>query len=182
MPESLRATIETVLRQRLAAHEHPLAVADALEAVPRSRPFDDIAELAAIDVPTVVVASRDEADPGHPLAVGERYAQAIPGAELLVEDAGPPTRSPIAWQGGQLSAAARRLSPAARVCDNVRSYARYAKWDGASYDRISGTDGGAGAPRCSTRLELPATRPCSTPAAARVASPRRCSSACRAGA
>jgi hypothetical protein len=43
------------------------------------------------------------ADPGHPLAVGERYAQAIPGAVLVVEDAGPPARSPIAWQGGQLS-------------------------------------------------------------------------------
>jgi hypothetical protein len=54
-------------------------------------------------VPTVVVASRDEADPGHPLAVGERYAEAIPGARLVVEEPGPPARSPIAWQGGQLS-------------------------------------------------------------------------------
>jgi hypothetical protein len=35
--------------------------------------------------------------------VGERYAASIPGARLLVEDAGPPVRSPIAWQGGQLS-------------------------------------------------------------------------------
>jgi hypothetical protein len=50
-----------------------------------------------------VVASRDEADPGHPLQVGERYARAIPDARLVVEDAGPPVRSPIAWQGGQLS-------------------------------------------------------------------------------
>jgi pimeloyl-ACP methyl ester carboxylesterase len=110
VPEGWRATIETVLRQRLAAHEHPLAVADALEAVPRSRPFEDMAELAAIEVPTVVVASRDEADPGHPLAVGERYARAIPGAELVVEDAGPPARSPIAWQGGRLSAVLAELA------------------------------------------------------------------------
>jgi hypothetical protein len=50
-----------------------------------------------------VVASRDEADPGHPLAVGERYARTIPQAKLVVEDTGPPARSPVAWQGGQLS-------------------------------------------------------------------------------
>jgi pimeloyl-ACP methyl ester carboxylesterase len=103
LPASWRATVETVLRQRIAAHEHPAAVADALEVVPRSRPFEEMSELAAITVPTLVVASRDEADPQHPLAVGERYAQAIPTAQLVVEDAGPPARSPIAWQGGQLS-------------------------------------------------------------------------------
>jgi pimeloyl-ACP methyl ester carboxylesterase len=106
LPAELRATVEQVVRQRLAAHEHPDAVADALEAVPRSQPFEALTELAGIEVPTVVVASRDEADPGHPLAVGERYARAIPGARLMVEDpgvGGDPIRSPIAWQGGQLS-------------------------------------------------------------------------------
>jgi len=103
VPETWRETIATVLRQRLAAHEHPDAVADALEAVPRSRPFEEMSELAAIAVPTLVVASRDEADPEHPLAVGESYARAIPGAELAVEDLAVPARSPIAWQGGQLS-------------------------------------------------------------------------------
>jgi pimeloyl-ACP methyl ester carboxylesterase len=113
VPESLRGTLETVLRQRLAAHEHPLAVADALEAVPRSRPFDRVEQLQELAMPTIVVASRDEADPGHPLAVGERYAQAIPGAQLLVEDEGPPIHSPLAWQGGQLSRAIDAL--AARV-------------------------------------------------------------------
>ena len=98
-----------MLRQRLSAHEHPDAVADALEVVPRSRPFDDARSSSArCRVPTLVVASRDEPDPGHPLAVGERYAQAIPGARLLVEPAGQPPRSPIAWQGGQLSRADRR--------------------------------------------------------------------------
>jgi pimeloyl-ACP methyl ester carboxylesterase len=103
VPEAWRATVETVLRQRLGAHEHPQAVADALEVVPRSRPFERIEELEQIAAPTVVVGSRDEADPGHPLAVAERYALAITGAELVVEDEGPPRRSPIAWQGGQLS-------------------------------------------------------------------------------
>jgi 3-oxoadipate enol-lactonase len=103
VPPPWRETVETVVRQRLSAHEHPAAVADAMEVVSRSRPFEDFAELAAIAVPTVVVASRDEVDPGHPLALAERYAQVIPGATLTVEEGGPPVRSPIAWQGGQLS-------------------------------------------------------------------------------
>lgn len=98
-----RETVETGIRQRLSAHEHPEAVADALEGVPRSRPFGDLAELGAIAAPTVVVASRDEVDPGHPLALAERYARAIPAATLTVEEGGLPIRSPIAWQGGQLS-------------------------------------------------------------------------------
>jgi pimeloyl-ACP methyl ester carboxylesterase len=103
VPPEWRDTVELVVRQRLSAHEHPEAVADALEVVPRSRPFEDLGQLRSITVPTVVVASRDEVDPGHPLAVAERYARAIPGATLRVEDGGPPLRSPIAWQGGQLS-------------------------------------------------------------------------------
>jgi 3-oxoadipate enol-lactonase len=106
VPAEWRDTVERVVRQRLAAHEHPAAVADALEAVPRSRPFEDIAELANIEATTVVVGSRDEADPGHPLAVAERYVRAIPHATLMVEDAGVgghPIPSPIPWQGGQLS-------------------------------------------------------------------------------
>jgi pimeloyl-ACP methyl ester carboxylesterase len=115
VPDAMRATIETVLRQRLSAHEHPLAVADALEAVSRSQPFGRIEELSALDVPTLVVGSRDEADPGHPLVVAERYAQAIPGAQLLVEDAGPPLRSPIAWQGGQLSRVIAELTARSAV-------------------------------------------------------------------
>ena len=93
-------TVVKVIRQRLAAHEHPDAVADALRVVPRSRPFETIAELAAITAPTVIVADRDEPDPGHPLAVGELYEATIPGARLVVEE---PGGSPIAWQGGQLS-------------------------------------------------------------------------------
>jgi pimeloyl-ACP methyl ester carboxylesterase len=100
VPEQWKETIDKVLRQRLGAHEHPDAVADALHAVPRSRPFESWDELAEIAVPTVVVASRDDADPGHPYAIGERYAEAIPGAELRSEE---PGSSPLAWQGGQLS-------------------------------------------------------------------------------
>jgi pimeloyl-ACP methyl ester carboxylesterase len=99
-PERWHETIYKVLRQRLGAHEHPEAVADALRAVPRSRPFSSWDDLAALEMPTVVVASRDEADPGHPYAIGERFAEALPGARLVTED---PGKSPLAWQGGQLS-------------------------------------------------------------------------------
>ncbi len=99
VPEQWRTTVEKVLRQRLAQHEHLDAVADALEQVPRSMPFVPD-ELAGIRAPTVVVADRDDADPGHPLWVGEEYARRIPGARLVVEE---PGRSPLAWQGGQLS-------------------------------------------------------------------------------
>jgi pimeloyl-ACP methyl ester carboxylesterase len=100
VPERFRDTVRTVLRQRLSAHEHPDAVADALRAVPRSRTFSSWDELGALDVPVSVVASRDEADPEHPYATGARYAEAIPGARLVSEDEG---KSPLAWQGGQLS-------------------------------------------------------------------------------
>ncbi len=100
VPAAWRETVVKVIRQRIALHEHPEAVADALEAVPRSRPFERLEELAAISVPAVVVASADEADPGHPQAVGEAYADAIPGARLITDE---PGKSPIAWQGSQLS-------------------------------------------------------------------------------
>jgi pimeloyl-ACP methyl ester carboxylesterase len=100
VPPQWRETVVRILRQRLARHEHPDAVADALRAVPRSAPFASLDDLRALDVPAAVVADRDDADPEHPLAVGERYAEAIPGARLVVEE---PGQSPIAWQGGQLS-------------------------------------------------------------------------------
>ncbi len=100
VPESFRETVRTVLRQRLSAHEHPEAVADALREVPRSRAFGSWEELSRLDLPVTVVASRDEADPEHPFATAERYAEAIPGARLESEE---PGKSPLAWQGGQLS-------------------------------------------------------------------------------
>lgn len=106
VPDAWRATVEKVVHQRLSAHDHPEAVADALGVVPRSRPFERFEELAAIGAPTIVIASRDEADPGHPLEVGERYAQTIPGASLLVEE---PGQSPLAWQGGRVSRALLEL-------------------------------------------------------------------------
>lgn len=100
VPESWQETVLKVTRQRLSQHERLDALADALRVVPRSRPFGAIDELAAISVPTVVVASADEPDPGHPQAVGEAYAAAIPDARLVLDE---PGKSPIAWQGSQLS-------------------------------------------------------------------------------
>lgn len=100
VPERWRETVVKVIRQRFAAHEHLEAVADALRVVPRSRPFGGVQELGRIAVPTVIVASDDEADPEHPGAVAEAYAAAIPGARLITDE---PGRSPIAWQGSQLS-------------------------------------------------------------------------------
>jgi len=78
VPEQWRDTVVKVIRQRLSQHRHLEAVADALEQVPRSAPFGAVDDLKAITVPTTIVASRDEADPGHPLEVGEAYAAAIP--------------------------------------------------------------------------------------------------------
>jgi pimeloyl-ACP methyl ester carboxylesterase len=93
-------TVLKVIRQRLGQHERLDALADALQAVPRSRPFATIADLERIRAPTAVVASDDGADPGHPRRVGEAYAQAIPGARLVTDA---PGSSPVAWQGSQLS-------------------------------------------------------------------------------
>jgi pimeloyl-ACP methyl ester carboxylesterase len=100
VPEAWRETVLRVIRQRLALHEHPGAVADALRAVPRSRPFGELGELGAIERPVVVVASEDEVDPGHPRALAEAYAAAIPASRLVTDE---PGKSPVAWQGSQLS-------------------------------------------------------------------------------
>lgn len=100
LPAGWRTSVATFVRQSISRHEHLDAVADALRAVPRSRPFDDLHALELIECPAVVVGSRDEADPGHPLALAETYAELLPAGRLVVEDEG---RSPLAWQGGQLS-------------------------------------------------------------------------------
>jgi pimeloyl-ACP methyl ester carboxylesterase len=96
-----RDATEQALRQRLALHEHPGAVADALRCVPRSRPFGGLEQLAALTMPVAVVASGDDADPGHPQALAQAYAEAIPGAELIGDE---PGQSPLAWQGSRISA------------------------------------------------------------------------------
>jgi pimeloyl-ACP methyl ester carboxylesterase len=102
-------TIMTVTRQRLSQHDHPDALADCLHSLPRSSPFGTLSELASIHLPAAVVASNDDADPEHPQALGIAYAEAIPGAELVRDE---PGRSPIAWQGSQLSQVIARVAAA----------------------------------------------------------------------
>src|SRR3954449_9306563 len=53
VPPQWRETVLKILRQRLARHEHPEAVADALRAVPRSRPYGSLDDLRALDAPAV---------------------------------------------------------------------------------------------------------------------------------
>ena len=100
--DTFRETVMTFTRQRLERHRDLHAVACALRVVPGSRAFEGIELLERVDVPTLIVASRDEPDPGHPLVIGQTYAEYLPDAELLVEEEG---KSPIAWQGAQLSRA-----------------------------------------------------------------------------
>lgn len=100
VPDRWKETVVNVIRQRMSLHRHPEAVAQALRVVPRSRPFGELGELESIEVPVTVVASADEPDPGHPQALAEAYAAAIPGARLVTDE---PGKSPIAWQGSQLS-------------------------------------------------------------------------------
>jgi pimeloyl-ACP methyl ester carboxylesterase len=100
--EQWRDTVMTVTRQRLERHRHPQAVADALRVVPASVAFEGLEELEAVETPTLVVASGDQADPGHPFAVGESYAARLPNARLVTEEEG---ASPLAWQGARLSKA-----------------------------------------------------------------------------
>jgi pimeloyl-ACP methyl ester carboxylesterase len=109
-PAAFQETIVRVIRQRLAEHHYPLAVADALRSVPRSRPFGSMSDLGTLEAPVVVVVSDDEADPEHPFAIGQRYADAIPHARLVTEE---PGASPLAWQGSRISHVIAELSAAA---------------------------------------------------------------------
>jgi pimeloyl-ACP methyl ester carboxylesterase len=95
-----RETVLRITRERISLHRHPQALAEALRQVPRSRPFESMDELEFLEVPALIVASHDVADPRHPYAVAESYAQRIPGARLTSEEEG---ESPLAWQGGRLS-------------------------------------------------------------------------------
>jgi len=98
--ETWREPVARISRERMELHRDPRELARALRETPASRPFGSLADLAGLDVPALVVASHDEADPGHPYAVAEAYAAALPRARLISEDEG---QSPLAWQGGRLS-------------------------------------------------------------------------------
>jgi pimeloyl-ACP methyl ester carboxylesterase len=97
-----RDSVRRFTRERMLLQENLPALAEALREVPRSRPFNSLAELGALEVPVLVVASNDDADPGHPYAAAAAYAEALPQAKLVNEGEG---ESPLAWQGGKLSRA-----------------------------------------------------------------------------
>jgi X-X-X-Leu-X-X-Gly heptad repeat protein len=100
LPERWREPARLATRQRLERHRDLAAVADAVRVVSRSQAVEDAGALGSLDVPTLVVGSRDEPDPRHPLAVAEALAGLLPRAELIVEA---PGDSPLAWQGAGLS-------------------------------------------------------------------------------
>jgi 3-oxoadipate enol-lactonase len=102
MPERWREVARESTRQRMERHEHPDAVADALRVVPWSTAFDGLEPLEHLEVPTLVVGSRDEADSLHPLDVAREYVRRLPDTVLVVEDEG---ETPIAWRGTSLSRA-----------------------------------------------------------------------------
>lgn len=87
-------------RERMLLHRHPEALVQALREVPRSRPFGSMEELERLQIPALVVASHDAADPGHPYEAAVAYAERLPRARLVSEREG---QSPLAWQGGRLS-------------------------------------------------------------------------------
>jgi pimeloyl-ACP methyl ester carboxylesterase len=95
-----RDSVLRFTRERMLRHRHLDALVVALRELPRSRPFEAFNELERLEVPTLVVASHDGADPGHPYDVAAAYAERLPQARLVSESEG---QSPLAWQGGRLS-------------------------------------------------------------------------------
>ena len=95
-----RDSVLRFTRERMLRHRHLGALVAALHELPRSRPFDALDELEDLKVPALVVASHDAADPGHPYATANQYAERLPLGRLVSEGKG---QSPLAWQGGRLS-------------------------------------------------------------------------------
>ncbi len=112
-----RDTVLRITRERMLLHCHPEAIAAALRQVPRSAPFGAMDELESLDVPALVVASHDEADPGHPRRIAEEYAERLPRARLTGEKEG---ESPLAWQGGRLSREIAAFCAEGEVAERLR--------------------------------------------------------------
>jgi pimeloyl-ACP methyl ester carboxylesterase len=111
-----RDSVLRFTRARMLKHRHLDAQVRALREVPRSRPLESMAELELLDLPVLVVASHDAADPYHPYAVAEEYAARIPGARLISEGRG---ESPLAWQGGRLSRAIAAFCAEPKVAERL---------------------------------------------------------------
>jgi pimeloyl-ACP methyl ester carboxylesterase len=97
---AFRDSVLRFTRERMLLHRHPEALVEALRQVSGSRPFGSMADLERLELPALVVASNDDADPGHPFEAAAEYAERLPRARLVSEGEG---ESPLAWQGGKLS-------------------------------------------------------------------------------
>ena len=102
LPERWRHAADLATRQRIGRTRNLQAVADALRVVPGSHAFGGLESLERLDIPTLVVASRDEADPLHTFALAKEYADRLPRGEFVVEAE---DEAPLAWQGARLSRA-----------------------------------------------------------------------------
>jgi pimeloyl-ACP methyl ester carboxylesterase len=102
LPERWHEVTRRAIHQRMERHEDLAAVSAALRQIPGSAAWQGLEHLEELDVPVLIVASRDEVDPMHPLSLAREYARRLPSAELVVEDEG---SSPLAWQGARLSRA-----------------------------------------------------------------------------
>ncbi|HXS32590.1 MAG TPA: alpha/beta hydrolase [Solirubrobacterales bacterium] len=113
-----RDSVLRFTRERMLRHRHLDAIVAALREVPRSRPFEALDELEDLEVPALIVASHDAADPGHPYAIAREYAQRLPQGRLVSETEG---QSPLAWQGGRLSREIATFCAELQVADRMRS-------------------------------------------------------------
>ena len=95
VPEKWHETIDRVLHQRLSAHEHPEALADALEAVPRSRPFEDWGDLRR---DRRADGRRRQPRRGRPRAP-VRGRRALRARRSRARSSSPRTRAPRRWPG-----------------------------------------------------------------------------------
>jgi len=102
IPEKWRDLHREASLQRLERNERPEAVAAAMRVVPKSQPMEGLDPLRELEVPTLIVGSRDEVDGLHPLEVAETYEELLPRGELIVDDE---DEAPLAWQGAKLSRA-----------------------------------------------------------------------------
>lgn len=112
-----REAILRFTRERMLLHRHPEAVAQAMREVTRTKPFESMDELESLDLPALVVASHDVADPGHPYAVAEAYAQRLPDSRFISEDEAEP---PLAWRGGLLSREIASFAEEPAVAERLR--------------------------------------------------------------
>ena len=76
LPERWEDVTRQAIRQRMERHEHPEAVAQALRQVPQSKAWDGLDRLGQLDIPVLIVGSRQTAPgfvtPGHLTIRGTR--------------------------------------------------------------------------------------------------------------